>query len=83
VDAALAGKSEATADPFIKIISEQVVKYGKQEPAYPWDIALAFGTAIESAMKGSADIPTSLKTAEKAINDVIEKQQLKGTQPVS
>ncbi|MGI5183551.1 ABC transporter substrate-binding protein [Dactylosporangium sp. CA-152071] len=83
VDTALAGKSEATADPFIKIISEQVVKYGKQEPAYPWDIALAFGTAIESAMKGSADIPTSLKTAEKAINDVIEKQQLKGTQPIS
>ncbi|WP_238012262.1 extracellular solute-binding protein [Dactylosporangium sp. AC04546] len=83
VDAALAGKPEATADPFMKVISEQVVKYGKQEPAYPWDIALAFGTAIESAMKGSADIPASLRTADKAINDVIEKQQLKGTAPIA
>jgi multiple sugar transport system substrate-binding protein len=83
VDTALGGKADATSDPFMKIISDQVVKYGKQEPAYPWDIALAFGTAIESGMKGNADISTSLKKAEKAINDVIEKQKLKGTAPVS
>ena len=57
VDEALADDPEASADPFMKIISEKVVPYGKAEPAYPWDISLAFGTAIESAMKGSADVP--------------------------
>jgi multiple sugar transport system substrate-binding protein len=81
VDAALASNPDASSDPFMKIISENVVPFGKAEPAYPWDISLAFGTAIESAMKGSADIPTSLKTADAAINDVIRKQSLAGTAP--
>jgi multiple sugar transport system substrate-binding protein len=81
VDQALASNSDATSDPFMKIISEQVVPYGKQEPAYPWDIALAFGTAIESAMKGTASIPDALKKADGQINDVIKKQSLAGKQP--
>lgn len=83
VDTALASNPDATSDPFMKIISDQIVTHGKQEPAYPWDISLAFGRAIESAMKGNADVPASLKTADKAINDVIQKQQLKGTAPIS
>jgi multiple sugar transport system substrate-binding protein len=81
VDQTLAGNPDATSDPFMKIISSQVVPYGKQEPAYPWDVALAFGTAIESAMKGTASIPDALSKADAAINDVIEKQSLAGTQP--
>lgn len=81
VDEALASNPEASSDPFMKIISEQVVPNGKQEPGYPWDISLAFGTGIESAMKGSADVPTSMKTADDAINDVIQKQSLAGTAP--
>lgn len=81
VDQALASNPDATSDPFMKIISDQVVAYGKQEPAYPWDIALAFGTAIESAMKNTASVQDALKKADKAINDVIKKQSLAGTQP--
>lgn len=79
VDEALADDPDAASDPFMAIISEKIVAFGEAEPAYPWDISLAFGTAIESAMKGTADIPTSLQTAEDAINDVIEKQSLAGT----
>ncbi len=81
VDQALAANPDASSDPFMKIVSEKVVPYGKQEPAYPWDISLAFGTAIESAMKGKADVAASLKTADAAINDVIQKQSLSGTAP--
>lgn len=81
VDQALAGNADATSDPFMKVISEQVVPYGKQEPAYPWDIALAFGTAIESAMKNTASVTDALKKADTQINDVIKKQSLAGTQP--
>lgn len=81
VDKALANDPDASSDPFMKIISEKVVAYGKQEPGYPWDVALAMGTAIESAMKGTDSIQGSLKTADNAINDVIQKQSLAGTAP--
>jgi multiple sugar transport system substrate-binding protein len=81
VDAALAKTPSASNDPFMKIISEKVVKFGKQEPAYPWDINLAMGAAIESAMKNVADVPTALKTANDAINEIIKKQALAGTNP--
>jgi len=81
VDEALADDPEATADPFMTTISEKVVPYGKAEPAYPWDISLAMGTGLESAMKGVADVATSLETANTAINDVIDKQKLAGTAP--
>lgn len=81
VDQALASNPDASADPFMKIISSQVVPYGKQEPAYPWDIALAFGTAIEAGMKGNSDIQAALKKADSQIDDVIKKQSLAGTEP--
>jgi multiple sugar transport system substrate-binding protein len=81
VDEALASDPDASSDPFMQIISDKVVAYGKQEPGYPWDIALAMGTAIESAMKGTDTIQGSLKTADDAINDVIQKQGLAGTAP--
>ncbi|ASW53776.1 extracellular solute-binding protein [Plantactinospora sp. KBS50] len=81
VDEALASNADASADPFMKIISERVVPNGKAEPAYPWDISLAFGTAIESAMKGGSDAPAALRKADAAINDVIKKQSLAGTAP--
>jgi multiple sugar transport system substrate-binding protein len=81
VDSALAGNPDASSDPFMKVISSKVVPYGKAEPAYPWDISLAFGTAIESAMKGQTDVASALKKADGAINDVIKKQNLAGTAP--
>ena len=81
VDTALAKTPSATDDPFMKIISDKIVKYGKQEPAYPWDINLAMGAAIESAMKNVADVPTALKKANDAINEIIKKQALAGTNP--
>jgi len=83
VDEALASDPEASADPFMKLISEDVVSLGKAEPAYPWDVALAMGTAIEAAMKGTAEVSAALGTADAAINDVIQKQSLAGTAPTS
>ena len=81
VDEALAADPEASADPFMAVISEKVVPYGKAEPAYPFDISLAMGTAIESAMKGVTDVDTALNTANDQINDVIQKQKLEGKAP--
>jgi multiple sugar transport system substrate-binding protein len=39
------------------------------------------GAAIESAMKNVADVPTALKNANDAINEIIKKQSLAGTNP--
>jgi multiple sugar transport system substrate-binding protein len=81
VDEALADDPEASADPFMAIISEKVVPFGKAEPGYPWDISLAMGTAIESAMKNVADVEASLQVANDSIADVIDKQELAGKGP--
>ncbi|MGI8417711.1 MAG: ABC transporter substrate-binding protein [Nakamurella sp.] len=78
VDKALAATPEASNDPFMKTISDKIVKYGKQEPGYPIDISKAMGDAIESAMKGKADIKSSLSTANTQIQRVIQQQQLAG-----
>jgi multiple sugar transport system substrate-binding protein len=78
VDEALASDPAASSDPFMKIVSDQVVPYGKPEPAYPFDISLAMGTAIEAAMKGSADPAAALNKANDTIDGVIQKQGLAG-----
>ncbi len=81
VDQALASDPAATADPFMKVITDKVVATGKAEPAYPFDISLAFATAIESVMKGKSDIPAATQKASDAIDRVIKQQRLKGTAP--
>lgn len=81
VDQALADTPEASNDPFMKIISDQVVAHGKAEPGYPFDISKAFADGMEAAMKGKSDIPTALKTADTAINRIIKQQGLAGKGP--
>jgi multiple sugar transport system substrate-binding protein len=77
---ALAADPEASANPFLPVVSETIVPYAKAEPAYPWEISLAFATALEKAMKGG-DATAAFDEAQAAINDVIEKQKLAGTNP--
>ena len=78
VDQALASDPEASSDPFMKIISDQVVAHGKPEPAYPIDVSNAFADAIESTMKGKTSAEDALKTADDTINDIIKKLGLAG-----
>ncbi|KRB36887.1 UNVERIFIED_CONTAM: sugar ABC transporter substrate-binding protein [Microbacterium sp. SLM126] len=77
VDEALAADPEAAENPYMAIISEQIVAHAKGEPAYPWDVSLAFATALEKAMRGG-DIEASFDEAQAAITDIIEKQKLAG-----
>ncbi|MBA2718304.1 MAG: sugar ABC transporter substrate-binding protein [Chloroflexi bacterium] len=80
VAAALAADPDASSNPYLAIVSKDVLPFAKAEPAYPFDVSLAFSTAIEKAMKGS-DIDAALGEADKAIADVIAKQKLAGTAP--
>lgn len=77
---ALKADPEASNDPFMAIVSDTVVPYSKAEPAYPWDVSLAFSTALEKAMRGG-DITEALNEANAAIQSVIDKQKLAGTAP--
>jgi multiple sugar transport system substrate-binding protein len=79
VDQALSTDKDATSDPFMKIVADKIVPNGKAEPSYPFDVSLAFGTAIESAMKGKADVATAQQSANTAIDRVIQQQHLAGT----
>lgn len=80
VDEAMNQDPDAKNDEWRKLISEKIIPYSEAEPVYPWDISMFFSTAIEKAMKGE-DVDKALATAEKEINNFIEKQQLAGTNP--
>jgi multiple sugar transport system substrate-binding protein len=80
VDAAINNDPVAQKDLWRKTVAEKIVPFSVSEPTYPWEISLAFGTAIESATKGK-DVDTVLKTAEKDINDFIANKKLAGTNP--
>jgi multiple sugar transport system substrate-binding protein len=80
VDEALAADPVASDNPFLGVVSRDILPYAQAEPAYPWDISLAMGTAIEKSMRGG-DIDQALAEADATINDVISKQNLAGSAP--
>jgi multiple sugar transport system substrate-binding protein len=81
VDTEIAKDPQGSNDPFMKVISEKVVPYGKQEPGYPIDISKAMGDAIETSMKGGTSVDGALQTANSQIQSIISKQGLAGTNP--
>lgn len=40
-------------NPWNAVIQEDIVPYAQAEPQYPWNVSLAMGEAIESAMQGT------------------------------
>lgn len=80
VNEALIAAAADSENPWAAMIAEQIVPFSKPEASYPWDISLAFGTAMEQAMQGT-DVATALADAETEINRVIEANQLAGTAP--
>jgi multiple sugar transport system substrate-binding protein len=80
VDEAMKSDPEASKDAWRALIAEKIIPYSQAEPLYPWDISIAFSTAIESAMKGT-NVDDALAKAEKDINEFIQKQKLAGTNP--
>lgn len=80
VDEALNEDPEAQNDEVRKLIAEKIVPHSVSEPIYPWEISLAYGSAIERAIKGQ-DPQEALKQAEAEINDFIKKNSLAGTNP--
>jgi multiple sugar transport system substrate-binding protein len=76
--------NEASADaPWSSIVMNDIVPTAIPEPTYPWDVSLAVGTAMEAVMKGAASEDDAIKTAEDAINTVIQRDDLPSKAPKS
>jgi len=80
VDEAMKSDADASKDTWRALIAEKVIPYAKGEPLYPWDVALAVSTGIESAMKGTS-VDKAITKAENDVNDYIAKNKLAGTNP--
>lgn len=73
---------EAAADaPWSTVVINDIAPTAIPEPSYPWDVSLAVGTAMESVMKGSASVDDAIKTAEDAIDTVIQRDGLPDKAP--
>lgn len=81
VQDAVAGSDEAADAPWSSIIVDEIAPTAIPEPTYPWDVSLAVGTAMESVMKGSASVDDAIKTANAAIQTVIDRDGLADKAP--
>lgn len=65
----LAQDPDRTVNPFYDVLIEST-KTAILEPTYDWQVSLAFGTALEKAMRGG-DIDAAMKEANATITKVI------------
>jgi multiple sugar transport system substrate-binding protein len=80
VNEALAADPVASQNTALSVVTSDILPYAQPEPAYPWDISLAMGTAIEKSMRGG-NIDEALAEANATIDTVISQQGLAGTAP--
>ncbi|UFU04975.1 ABC transporter substrate-binding protein [Ruania halotolerans] len=65
-------------NPWNETIQTDIVPFAQQEPAYPWNVSLAMGEAIEAAMQGTP-VDEALATANDKIATEIANSELAGT----
>lgn len=81
VQDAVAATDGAADAPWSSVIVDDIAPSAIPEPRYPWDVSLAVGTAMESVMKGSASPDDAIKTANDAIQTVIDRDGLADKAP--
>lgn len=70
VDEAIAAHPDSGENPWRQIIADEIVPQSPPEPTYDWGVSLAFGEAIEKALRGG-DIDAALQEANDKIDKVI------------
>lgn len=71
---------QGTAAAHAAIVSE-VAGRSVPEPQYPWDISVAVANMFEKVAIGGVDTETAIEEAEGIIQDIIDTQNLAGTNP--
>lgn len=83
VQEAVSADSAAADAPWSGIVMNDIAPTAIPEPTYPWDVSLAVGTMIETVMKGAASPDDAIKTAEAAIQTVIDREDLPSKAPTN
>jgi multiple sugar transport system substrate-binding protein len=81
VNDALAQDEMAANDEWYNTISQGVVPYAVAETIYPFDINIAFGTAIERVYLEGMSPEESFAIADEEIQDIIVNQEIAGKNP--
>ena len=76
VQEGVAATEEAKSAPWSDVIMTEIAPDAIPSVAYPWDVSMAVGTAMETVMKGAATADQAIDTAEKAIQTVIDRESL-------
>ena len=76
VAAELAADVGRSVDPFYDVLVDSTAN-AVLEPTYDWQVSLAFGTALEKAMRGE-DIDAAMQEADATITRVISDLDLAG-----
>ncbi|SDD39791.1 carbohydrate ABC transporter substrate-binding protein, CUT1 family [Sanguibacter gelidistatuariae] len=76
VQDAVAKTEAAAAAPWSSVIVNDIAPDAHPGATYPWDISLAVGTAIESAMKSAQSIDDAIGTASGSIDTIIQRESL-------
>ena len=81
VQDAVAKDQASVKAPWSDYIVNEIAPDAITELSYPWDVALAVGTAMEKVMKGAASEDAAIQTAESSINTVIKRDNLPAKAP--
>jgi multiple sugar transport system substrate-binding protein len=81
VDTYIKKKTEASKDPWMKVVSEQITPYAIAEPLYAWDICMAVDNAIENAVLKNMSAEDALAKAAEAINTFIKNNDYASKKP--
>lgn len=79
----VAQNEELRSNTWLASLMNDVMPYGVLEPAFPWDISLMVGQAINRVLVFGQSIDESLAQAEKEINEYIRLNNVAGTNPSS
>jgi multiple sugar transport system substrate-binding protein len=81
VDELINKEPSLNADPFRKIIVEQIIPYAKPEPWYSFDISSIYANALETVISKGASVDDALAKLEKDLNEYIKVHNYANTNP--
>lgn len=81
VDTYIKTKTDASKDPWMKVVSEQITPYAIAEPIYAWDISWAVGTAYENAVLKNMSAEAALAKAAEDITTFIKNNDYSKKKP--
>jgi multiple sugar transport system substrate-binding protein len=81
VDKLIIASEAAQSDPWLKLITGEMIPYAGSEPIYPWEISASFATAMGNALTAGMPIDDALAICEEEIRQYITDKGLAGTNP--